>query len=103
MTGLAKYGSSTKLSTDYDKSGRVWNDKLNRSFLRLGFTCLIADQCIYIRIQDQDLVIAAVHVDDMALFASNNDEVTNLKGELRKEFTITDLGELKQIVGLEVT
>src|ERR1700678_3451436 len=35
--------------------------------------------------------------------ASNNDEVTNLKGELRKEFTITDLGELKQIVGLEVT
>ena len=48
-------------------------------------------------------MIVAVHVDDMAIFASNDDALMNLKDELWKEFTITDLGELKQIVGLEVT
>jgi Reverse transcriptase (RNA-dependent DNA polymerase) len=76
------------------QSGHVWNDKLNQAFLRLGFKCLIADQCVYIRNQDQDLVIVTVHIDDMAIFTSN-DALTNLKDELRKEFTITDLGELK--------
>jgi hypothetical protein len=43
----------------------------------------------------------AVHVDDMAIFTSNIDG--KLKEGLCKEFMIMDMGELKHIVGLEVT
>jgi hypothetical protein len=31
------------------QSGRVWNQKLNSSFEKLGFKRLIADQCVYVR------------------------------------------------------
>ena len=51
---------------------------------------------------DPDTHMAAVHVDDMALFAQSKESMERLKEELKKEFNITDLGELKQIVGLEV-
>jgi hypothetical protein len=85
------------------QSGRVWNQKLNDAFQKLGFTRLFADQCVYFRRIDHDLAIVAVHVDDMAVIASDDDAASKLKHELKKIFTITDLGEAKQIVGLEVT
>lgn len=85
------------------QSGRVWNQKLNNAFIKLGFKRLFSDQCVYFRHEDQNVTIVAIHVDDMAIFASSTDAATKLKGELKEIFTITDLGEARQIVGLEVT
>jgi len=31
------------------QSGAIWNKKLNSEFISLGFTQLIADQCVYIQ------------------------------------------------------
>jgi len=31
------------------QSGAIWNKKLNSEFISLGFTRLIADQCVYIQ------------------------------------------------------
>jgi hypothetical protein len=84
------------------QSRRVWNEKLNEAFLQLGFKRLFADQCVYIWHTDQDLVIVAVHVDNMAIFSSDDAAMAKIKKELAGYFTITDLGELKQIVGMEV-
>ena len=64
------------------QSGHIWNDKLNQAFLQLRFKCLIADQCVYIRNQDQDLVIMAVHLDNMVIFTLNDNALANLKEEL---------------------
>ena len=70
--------------------------------MKLSYIWLISDQCVYIWQQDQNLSIIAVHVDDMTIFASNDDIMSEIKNEFTKFFTITDLGELKQVVGLEV-
>ena len=67
------------------QSGRAWNEKLNATFLKLGYTRLISDQCVYIRKQDQSLSIVAVHVDDMTIFASNDDVMSRIK-EIQEEF-----------------
>jgi hypothetical protein len=75
---------------------------LNKAFLQLGFKWLFADQCVYIRLTNQDLVIVAVHVDNMAIFSSDDAAMAKIKKELAGYFTITDLGKLKQIVGMEV-
>jgi hypothetical protein len=85
------------------QSGRAWNEKLNEAFIKLGYRRLISDQCVYLKRQDHDLSIVAVHVDDMTIFASNDDVMSEIKEEFKKHFTITDLGELKQVVGFEVT
>lgn len=47
-------------------------------------------------------MIVAVHVDDMAIFSSDDAAMARIKKELAGYFTITGLGELKQIVGMEV-
>jgi hypothetical protein len=75
---------------------------LNEAFLQLGFKQLYPDQCVYIRHTNQDLVIMAVHIDNMVIFSSDDTAMAKIKKELVGYFTITDLGELKQIVGMEV-
>ena len=68
----------------------------------MDFMRLFSDQCIYIRHTDQDLLITSVHIDDMTILGSDTNAITNMKAELRKYFMIMDLGEAKQIVGLEL-
>jgi hypothetical protein len=82
--------------------GRAWNEELNQTFLNMDFTWLYSDQCVYIRHTDQDLLITSVHIGDMTILGSDIDAITDMKTELQKYFTITDLGEAKQIVGLEL-
>ena len=65
-------------------------------FLKLRYTQLISDQCVYIRKQDQFLSIVAVHIDDMTIFASNDDVMSEIKEEFKENFTITDLGVSKR-------
>ena len=83
------------------QAGWAWNEELNQTFLKMDFTQLFSDQCIYIRHTDQDLLIMSVHIDDMTILGSNIDAITNMNAELGKYF-IMDLGEAKQIVGLEL-
>jgi Reverse transcriptase (RNA-dependent DNA polymerase) len=68
----------------------------------MNFTRLFSDQCIYIRHTDHDLLITSVHIDDMTIFGLDQDAIAEMKVELKEHFTITDLGEAKQIVGLEL-
>jgi hypothetical protein len=84
------------------QSGRVWNEDLNGTFIKLQFTRLYSDQCVYIRHTSDALIIIAVHVDDMALFGSDSHAIATAKDELRKEYKLTDLGKAQQIVGLEI-
>jgi transposase InsO family protein len=84
------------------QAGRAWNDELNQTFHKMNFTRLFSDQCVYIRHTDHDLLITSVHIDDMTIFGSDQNAVAEMKVELKGHFTITDLGEAKQIVGLEL-
>ena len=68
----------------------------------MEYTRLFSDQCIYIHHQEHDLVLAAVHTNDITMMGSDIDAIKKAKAELGKHFTITDLGEAKQIVGLEL-
>ena len=84
------------------QAGRAWNEELNATFQKLKFTRLLTDQCVYIRVTDQELSITAVHIDDITILGSDIDAVNRVKDDLRNHFTITDLGEAKQVVGLEL-
>ena len=65
---------------------------------------MIADQCVYVRHDPVSGLptIVIVHVDDMTLCAQTDTELSQLKGELASKFKVTDLGELTQILGMEV-
>ena len=84
------------------QSGREWNTELDASFAKLGFKRLISDQCIYLRTSGDKIWIIGCHVDDMLTLASSPAELDALHRELAEHFEISKLGQVRQIVGIEV-
>lgn len=55
------------------QSSRVWNDKLNDVLVnKLKFQRSSIDQCIYHRRSQQNIIILAVWVDDIMIFANRS-------------------------------
>ena len=70
----------------------------------LGFKRSQADDCLYV-LQDHGNVelLVLVYVDDMAIVGRSNAYVTKFKTNINKIFNITDLRELKWILGIQVS
>jgi Reverse transcriptase (RNA-dependent DNA polymerase) len=84
------------------QSGREWNKELDLKLQKHGFTRLKADPCAYTR-QSGGLEMITVWVDDLLLFAISEDQMAEMKENLRSEWEVTDLGEPAKIVGIEIT
>ncbi|MDB5910380.1 MAG: uncharacterized protein JWP34_4494, partial [Massilia sp.] len=83
------------------QAGRMWNLKADRFMRRLGFTPLDADRCVYVWRRGEDSVIVSLYVDDLFLFTKSTGLLAKLKKRLKQEFEMTDLGELKEALGVE--
>ena len=82
--------------------GRTWNQRLHGLLLGLRFQQSLANKCIYIR-QDKDSIeVISVYVDDFGLFADSKGGMIKLKGELNEKFQMTELGEMKKILGIRI-
>jgi hypothetical protein len=68
-----------------------------------GFTCLSCESCIYFCKTDSGIVIAAVHVNDYLAIADSKDKNERFKDQMRKVWTISDLGTARLIMGIVVT
>ena len=70
--------------------------------LKLGFKKCESDHCIYLKRDDQDMIFVALHVDDL-VHASNS--ITLLQGTkqaLNERFEMTDMGQLKYFLQMEI-
>ena len=81
------------------QSSRCWNKAFKESVEKLGFTQASADPCVFIRKTDT-LTIIAIHVDDLMILAKNILEMQRLKGSLKVQFKMKDMGELHYYVGV---
>ena len=84
------------------QAGREWNKVLNTRLQRRGFKSLKSDLCVYVRQNADDLAIITIWVDDLLLFTTSEQTMTNLKTELKSMFDLTDIGEPNKIVGIEI-
>ena len=85
------------------QSGHEWNIELNQRLTSIGFRQLKSDPCMYIRNSADGSEIITVWVDDLLLFAKTSSLMNGLKKELNTILDVTDLGEPKKIVGIEIT
>ena len=86
------------------QSGRVWNQVADRFLRKLGFKPLEADRCVYVWRDGARMAIVSLYVDDMFLFTPRNSELMQrLKTRLQKKFEMTDLGEVSEALGVEIT
>ena len=80
---------------------RAWNIKLHEELSKLGFIRLEADHSVYARTSTKGQSYLLIYVDDMLIVASCHKVVKEMKEDLSKVFTMTDLGEASYFLGLE--
>ncbi|MCO5604891.1 hypothetical protein L7F22_059065 [Adiantum nelumboides] len=61
-----------------------------------------ADHSLYGRQSDASFVLITIYVDDLIIVGDSETKIDHVKGLLKKEFEMKDLGELRYFLGLEV-
>ena len=86
------------------QTGQQWKKCLHQVMTKLGFTCTIADDCLYVLWKHGKIVLMIlIYVDNIAVARKEISGIVMFEHNLSKDFEITDMGELKFILGILVT
>jgi len=86
------------------QAGRQWKKCLHEVLIKFGFTRAFANDFLYIKCYKGEIILLVlVYVDDMAVARPNDIHIIPFKSFLSKDFEITDLGELKHILGILIS
>ncbi|CAI7905477.1 unnamed protein product, partial [Closterium sp. NIES-54] len=83
-------------------SPREWRDTLRSTLRDLGFHPSSADPSLFVRAGSTPFFIL-VYVDDLVFATPDRAALAEVKSELQKRHTCTDLGELQRYLGLQIT
>ncbi|KAF0691419.1 Aste57867_17344 [Aphanomyces stellatus] len=81
---------------------RCWYLTLHKFLVGIGFERCIKEVCLYIKRVGESMVLLIVYVDDITITGNNNDGIEKACDELKQRFEMTDLGQLKSILGVQV-
>jgi hypothetical protein len=84
---------------------RVWYQVIDRFFLSAGFKRSLSDPALYIQQDHQpdDMpLIVAIYVDDLILVGPKMDLINVIKSKLNDQFQMTDMGDIQNLLGMEV-
>ncbi|CAN0448264.1 unnamed protein product, partial [Ectocarpus fasciculatus] len=84
------------------QSSRIFNDKINDFFVRIGFKRSKAEPCLYTLGRGRQQLVVGVYVDDIVMAGADMDRINWLKKCLSEEYPMKDLGPLTTILGMEV-
>jgi hypothetical protein len=84
------------------QSGRLWYERMNKELLRLGFTRLESDNCVYIRSSNESTTIIGLYVDDLMVLSDCTIAIDGVKRGLVSAFDMKDLGKPSFILGIRV-
>ncbi len=85
------------------QSGRLWNQNVIAFYKSIGFKQLKGDPSILIRQTRNEVSIVSVYVDYFLLASNAMTTLEALKKLLGKEYEMKDLGEVKTIIGWQIT
>lgn len=87
------------------QSGSLWNQKVIAFLKSLGFEPLNADASILINHgkESDDVTMISVYVNDFLLASKHRRSLDWIKECLKNEYNVKDLGEVKTIIGWQVT
>lgn len=85
------------------QSPRQWNQKLVTFLLSDGFVRSESDASLFTSVSQQSIIIVAVYVDDILISSSSIQLVQKTKDSFSNMFKMTDLGEIKLFLGIEIS
>ncbi|KAL8157704.1 hypothetical protein AgCh_002416 [Apium graveolens] len=81
----------------------AWYSRLNQHLLKLGFIKCPYEYVVYTKRDGAESLIIGVYVDDLLVTCTSLSAIAKFKGEMNREFDMSDLGRLTYYLGLEVT
>jgi hypothetical protein len=84
------------------QSPMSWNRVLDEFLKTEGLIRTSADYGVYIKKTDSFNLIVTTYVDDLLIASENLDIIINFKKSMTQRFEMSDLGEMKYILGIEV-
>ncbi|OWZ00175.1 Integrase, catalytic core protein, partial [Phytophthora megakarya] len=84
------------------QSPRMWNKTIDEFMLKMEFMKCESDHCIYLKRDSQELVFVSLYVDDLILASSSDKMLKDTKQALSDRFEMTDMGQLKYFLGMEI-
>lgn len=89
----------------FRQSGRNWNEEIDAWLRSYGLVPSKADPCVYVKgslNSKEGLLIVALYVDDLPIFASKLETLLSFKRAISRRFMIKDQGELRTMLGMEI-
>ena len=81
---------------------RAWYDRLTQYLVSHGLTRGQANQTLFIKREDDELIVAQVYVDNI-IFESTKDELAhNFSKLMQVEFEMSMIGDLNHFIGLQI-
>lgn len=84
------------------QAGRLWNLTLDEQLQHFGYRKCASEPCVYHRGSGDARIIIIVYVDDLVVIGANEKRLASAKSQLKTCFSMTDLGPLKFVLGIEV-
>ena len=86
------------------QAGYQWKKQLYKVLIGLGFVWAFANDCLYMLCQNNKiLLINLVYINDITILGPNSYKIISLKNNLTDHFEITNISNLRYILGLQVT
>jgi hypothetical protein len=81
---------------------RAWNKRIVSFLSAMGFLKCTTEHGVYVKKSSSDnLIILCLYVDDLLITGSDENEISDFKVELMREFEMTDLGHISYFLGIE--
>ena len=86
----------------FEQAPRAWHERIAKYLVTIGFCKAHANHSLYVQESDIGIVLITIYVDDLNIVGDSAMEIDHVKGLLKQEFEMKDLGELRYFLGIEV-
>ena len=85
------------------QSPRCWYGTVDEHVVEIGFTSLKRDPYVYIYSEGGAIYVLTLYVDDVLLLGKDRKVLERIKRKLMGRFSMTDMGDVSLVLGMEVT
>ena len=87
------------------QASHTWNILFHSVLIGLGFTRTRPDAGVYVYhlLDGEGIVIIILYIDDITLLGDSSKEISRIKLVLSSRFEMTDLGEIKSYLRVQIT
>ena len=85
------------------QSPRCWYGTVNEHVVEIGFKSLKSGPCVYIYSEDGAMYVLTLYVDDVLLLGKDRKVPERIKRKLMRRFSMTGMGDVSLVLGMEVT